>query len=322
MEYTDVFICEEKDKDPSNSIWNYLNKPVIKPNFFIVGAPKCGTTAMNDYLHQHPDIFMARKEVHYFGKDLKTKMKLSESDYLKNFQDAGNKKIIGEASVWYLFSETAAEEIKKFAPHAKILIMLRNPAEVIHSLHSQHLFDGNEDVFDFETALNLDDERKKGINLPHSVDFSELPPYKDAVLFSGQVKRYFNVFAKENVHVILYDDFIANTKKTVSDTLKFLGVNEQEKIDYVIINPNKRIKWFYLHRMIKNPSVRLKRMMRLVLPVRKLRHFIMFYLFKWNIKTERREEMGVNLQTRLRKFLAGDINLLSKIINRDLSNWL
>ena len=68
---------------------------------------------MNDYLNQHPAIFMAVKELHYFGSDLKTKVKISEPEYLQYFQNAGNKKIIGEASVWYLFSETAAEEIRR-----------------------------------------------------------------------------------------------------------------------------------------------------------------------------------------------------------------
>src|SRR5665647_751711 len=111
-----------------------------RPDFFIVGAPKCGTTAMNNYLAQHPDVFMAQKEIHYFGSDLKMRVKVSESEYLNYFQNAEEKKLIGEASVWYLFSEKAAAEIKAFSPQAKIIIMLRDPIDVLHSLHSQHLF--------------------------------------------------------------------------------------------------------------------------------------------------------------------------------------
>ena len=141
------------------------------PNFFIVGAPKCGTTAMNDYLDQHPDVFMAHKELHYFGNDLQVKNRISEQEYLQHFKDAVNEKIIGEASVWYLFSATAAKEIKSFSPDAKVLIMLRNPVDVIYSLHSQHLYDGNEDVLDFESALALDDERKAGRGIQdHFID--------------------------------------------------------------------------------------------------------------------------------------------------------
>jgi hypothetical protein len=295
---------------------------VTKPNLFIVGAPKCGTTAMNDYLNQHPDIFMAKKEMHYFGKDLKTKQKLSEPEYLKNFRSTNNEKIIGEASVWYLFSETAAKEIKEFAPDAKILIMLRHPVDVLHSLHSQHLYDGNEDVLDFEAALSLDEERKKGANLPDSVDYFALPPYKDSVLFSNQVKRYLDVFEKENVRIILYEDFTGNTKKIVSETLEFLGINNKFQIDYNVVNPNKRIKWFYLHRLIKKPPATLKKLIRVILPFRKIRHSIMFQLFKRNVQEKQRDEMNKDLNSRLKDFFKDDIHLLSKIINRDLSAWL
>ena len=232
------------------------------------------------------------------------------------------KKIVGEASVWYLFSERAAEEIRKFAPNAKILIMLRNPVDVIHSLHSQHLYDGNEDVPDFQTALSLDEERKKGVNLPDSVDYFALPPYKDSVLFSNQVKRYLDVFKKENVRIILYEDFIGNTKKIVSETLEFLGINNEFPIDYNVVNPNKRIKWFYLHRLIKKPPVKLKRIIRIILPVRKIRHAIMFWLFTWNVQEQGREKMSKDLNSKLKDFFKDDIHSLGKIIDRDLSAWL
>ena len=295
---------------------------MIKPNFFIVGAPKCGTTAMNDYLARHPDIFMATKEIHFFGSDLKTRVKISKSEYLKYFQEAGNKKVVGEASVWYLFSKTAATEIKNFSPDAKVLIMLRNPVQVLHSLHSQHLYDGNENVTDFETALNLDEERKKGNSLSDSIDFFVLPPYRDSVLFAGQVKRYLDVFGRENVHIILYEDFIADTGKVVIETLNFLGIHRKTQIEYNIINPNKRVLFFPLHRLIRKPSPGLRKMVRVILPFKKIRHRIMSYLFKWNIRMKRRDKMNDQLYTRLRESLTDDINALSKIINRDLSAWV
>ncbi len=295
---------------------------MTKPNFFIVGAPKCGTTAMNDYLNQHPDIFMAKKELHYFGSDLQTKVKLSEEEYLKYFTEAGQKKIIGEASVWYLFSKTAAEEIKKFSPEAKILIMLRDPVEVLYSLHSQHLYDGNEDIRDFETALAFDEDRKKGIHLPDSVDYFQVPPYVDSVLFSKQVKRYLDVFGREKVHVTLYDDLKANPEKAFFEILEFLELGRKALVNYNIVNPGKQFKWFYLHRVIKNPSLKLKTVARAVVPSRKLRHSIMSFFFRWNIREERRGDINEKLRVRLKNLLEEDIRLLSRLINRDLSAWL
>ncbi|MES1216011.1 MAG: sulfotransferase, partial [Bacteroidota bacterium] len=290
-----------------------------KPNFFIVGAPKCGTTAMNDYLDQHPDIFMAPKEIHFFGQDLKTRVKISEAEYLQNFQAAGDSKIIGEASVWYLYSTTSAEEIKQFSPEAKILIMLRNPVEVIQSLHSQNLFDGNEDVLDFEKAISLDEKRKRREHLSDSLDFFEMPTYRDTALFSKQVERYLKVFGKSNVHIILYDDFKADPQKMFKETLQFLGVSDFANIQFNVVNPNKQIQNFYLHRLVKKPPQNLKKIARIIIPSRKLRHSVMTNFFKWNIKKEKRKKANTEVVEELKEYFAVDINLLSKIIERDLS---
>src|SRR5512141_2214266 len=96
-----------------------------QPDFFIVGAPKCGTTAMNGYLRQHPQIFMPeRKDISYFGSDLKFgRSRITKEEYLSLFRNANGAFRIGESSVWYLYSKTAAEEIKSFAPSASIIVM-------------------------------------------------------------------------------------------------------------------------------------------------------------------------------------------------------
>jgi hypothetical protein len=292
------------------------------PNFFIVGAPKCGTTAMNDYLNQHPDVYMAHKELHYFGNDLQTKNRISEQKYLQHFQNAVNEKIIGEASVWYLFSVTAAKEIKDFSPDGKVLIMLRNPVDVLYSLHSQHLYDGNEDVIDFESALALDYERKAGRNLAKSVDFFKVPFYKDSVLFSNQVQRYLDAFGRQNVHIVLYEDFAKDTEKTVQEVFQFLGIDAGTPIKYNLVNPNKKIKSFYLHQLMKHPPKALKKIVRIVMPARSLRHVIMSFLFKRNITEKKREQMNPQLRSSLKHFFENDVRLLGDLINKDLSAWL
>jgi hypothetical protein len=294
----------------------------MKPNFFIVGAPKCGTTAINNYLVQHPDVFMATKELHYFGKDLKIKEKIREEDYLSYFSKASKEKIIGEASVWYLFSNCAAEEIKKFSPGAKILIMLRNPIDVMHSLHSQNLYDGNEDVSDFETAIHLDKERRQGNKLPESVDFNQLPPYTDSVLFSEQVRRYLNVFGKNQVHIIVYEDFVADTKQIMKGLLEFLKVDIGKNIKFEVVNSNKEIKMFVLHRILKKPPPLFKKITKIIVPTKNLRHLMMTELFKWNIRNRKRETMSMKLAQKLKQHLSKDVEKLGKLIDRDLSAWM
>ena len=108
-----------------------------KPNFFIVGAPKCGTTAFNADLKRHPDVFIPeRKEIHFFGHDLKLDgERPSLEAYLALFAPSASRCAIGESSVFYLFSRTAADEIYSFNPDAQIIIMLRDPIDMVHSLY-------------------------------------------------------------------------------------------------------------------------------------------------------------------------------------------
>ena len=122
------------------------------PNFFIVGAPRAGTTALYHYLSQHPDVFLPRvKEPHYFGSDLEFAVpRMTFDEYRNLYQGVTNEKVVGDGSVMYLMSQTAAKEIKKICPEAKIIIMLRHPVDLLVSLHQKMLLTGNETIDDFE----------------------------------------------------------------------------------------------------------------------------------------------------------------------------
>lgn len=292
-----------------------------RPNFFIVGAPKCGTTAVNDYLNRHPEIFMAKKELHYFGADLPQTRKPSLEQYLQYFEGAAQEKIIGDASVWYLYSKTAAFEIKSFAPEAKILIMLRDPVQVIHSLHSEHLYNGDEDVQDFETAISLDDERREGRSLPDSVGFSKIPPYRDSVEYAEMVRRYLNVFGEPHVKVILYDDFVADIPSTMRSILQFLEVDEKFETEYDLINPNKKIGNFQLHRILMKPSDLLKSTVRILIPFKSWRHALMEKLFSKNLRHQKRHSLADKVEAELKHELHAGITELEKVIRRDLHAW-
>src|SRR2546429_216975 len=111
------------------------------PTFFIVGAPRCGTSSLASYLDAHPRIFMSKpKEPHHFGRDLEIRVRpyASRESYLRLFEgvDADH---AGDASVLYLYSSTAPDEILALNPDARIIIMLRDPLEMIPSLHTRNL---------------------------------------------------------------------------------------------------------------------------------------------------------------------------------------
>ncbi len=127
---------------------------MAKPNLFIVGAPKCGTTAWYDYLRGHPDIFFPDvKEPSHFLTDFSAWPQVSDrAEYLRLFDESGDGRIIGEASPHYLYSDEAALNIREFNPDAKIIILVRDRADYLQSLYNEHLFNGVETIKDFRVA--------------------------------------------------------------------------------------------------------------------------------------------------------------------------
>ena len=176
------------------------------PDFFIVGAPKCGTSSFHEYLEAHPDIHLAKGEPHYFGTDVDFHhpYRLSREQYLQLFSDAGGARVLGDKSVYYLFSKRAAREIRDFNPGAKILIFLRNPVDMLYSLHAQYYMRaGFENIRNFEAALDAEQDRREGRKMPNKVRFPEALYYSEIVRYSEQVSRYFDVFPKEQIHIVI-----------------------------------------------------------------------------------------------------------------------
>ena len=210
-----------------------------RPNFFIVGKPKSGTSALHAMLGQHPDIYMsAFKEPHHFARDhIESSLRrgrgyrgLPYSDrdaYLSLFRGARHEKVVGESSTNYLYSRVAAREIAKFDPHAKILMFLREPVDFLHSFHSQLLRSGQENVGDFRTALELEETRKAGDQLPGTVSNPGALYYTDQARYCEQVKRFLDAFGREQVKIVIYEDFREDNLGTCKDVFRFLGVDPE-----------------------------------------------------------------------------------------------
>ena len=229
-----------------------------RPNLFIVGAPKCGTTALYHYLRQHPDIYLAPKEIHYFGSDLTfrvNKRSLTVDQYLECFRGASNERILGDASVWYLYSKQAAKEIKHFSPDARIIIMLRNPSDMLYSNYSQNRWNGDEDIKSFQMALDAESDRKQGKRLPISTAPGPIETlyYTDTARFTEQVQRYLLEFGEDHVHIILYDEFAKDTEAVYRSVLKFLGVDKSFRVKISVVNSNKVIASELLWKLMKTP---------------------------------------------------------------------
>jgi len=293
----------------------------IKPDFFVVGAPKCGTTAICAYLGQHPEVFIPRiKEINFFGSDL-TGLRSARnlSEYLAFFEP-GDGKCCGEGSTWYLFSKTAASEIHRHNPSAKIIIMLRDPVEAMYSLHNQLLYNGNEDIRDFGQALAAEEDRKNGLRIPPGCRRPEALLYSQAFRFTEQVERYFSLFNREKVHVIIYDDFRADPVSSYHKTVEFLGLLSAGDPDAKVVNPSKYARNRALRSLYQDPSPATQAIARILLPQglrQKLRQGIM----RLNTREAPRPSMDPALRTSLKENLAEEVRALSKLLGRDLSIW-
>jgi sulfotransferase family protein len=293
-----------------------------RPDFFIVGAPRCGTTAMYEYLRRHPQVFMPEhKEPMYFGADLtQLHSRLTEPDYVGLFKHARGGQRVGEASTWYLYSQAAAREIHEFAPDGQIIIMLRNPVDVMYSLHRELVFYRGEVLEDFEEALAAEGDRKQGRRLGPSRR-PEALYYRDTVRFADQVERYLTEFGPSRVKFVIFDDFVRNPGDSYADVLRFLNVDDTFRPEFERVNESKRPISPGLQALVVRPPRPLARLIP-VLRRSRLAHQVRAALLSANSRSVERPPMSIGLRRRLTEDVAQEVMRLGELIGRDLSRWL
>jgi hypothetical protein len=277
---------------------------------------------MAEYLGRHPSLFMAPKELHFFGTDLSilSRRSLNLTGYLGIFADATAGQRIGEASVWYLYSRRAATEIKAFRPDARIIIMLRNPTDMIYSQHSQFLYNGNEDIKEFQSAIAAESERKRGQRIPKTVVFREGLYYRDTACFTQQVERYLNVFGRDRVHIAIYDDLKRDAHESYRATLRFLGVDEGFCPGFNVVNSNRYMRSLMVRDLLRRPPGELRNAARSLLP-ETARRWLRRSLNHANVVQRARRPMELSLRRQLQREFAPEVERLGKLLQRDLSHW-
>ena len=237
----------------------------MKPNLFIVGQPKSGTTALHQFLGQHPEIYMSSiKEPHFFCADFHLESDRaygrqrffdfrSESAYLQLFARAKDVKIAGESSTNYLYSQVAAEKIHNFNPDAKIIIVLREPARFLYSLHSHYVKFTEENEPDFLTALALESDRQQEKATSPRVTSPSYLYYSQRVNYYQQVKRYCDRFDSDRVKVVIFEEFKSDNERIFREILEFLEVDSSFTPEYAAVNVNKEVKFKAINNLVNSP---------------------------------------------------------------------
>lgn len=298
------------------------------PNLFLVGAPKCGTSALAEYLSGHPNVlFSAPKEPHYFAFDFPRHRAVPDREsYLNLFGRAGPEHTVrGEGSVWYLHSREAVPRIRAFNPAAKLVVMLRNPADLVYSLHSTHLRATDEDVADFGQAWALQADRAEGRHIPRNCRTPALLQYREVACLGEQVGRLLENCPREQVHFILFDDFRKRTAEIYRDTLAFIGLPDDGRTDFPVVNANQVRHSRWLAEQLINPPGWLRgawhKSKRYLGNAEQYGHRFLRWAYLANAKEKQRPPMPPDLREHIMQSLASDIRKLGELIGRDLSHW-
>jgi hypothetical protein len=296
------------------------------PEFFIVGHPKSGTTALYEMLRSHAGIFMpalkeplflAREEMHAGLRSKRHPDTLEQ--YLALFAAAGSDQRKGEASPSYLRSTLAAARIAELQPEARIIAILREPASFLRSVHLELLQDYVETEKDFRRAIER--EQQIGEQKP-LLWYSD-----DRVRYTEQLRRYHDLFGHERVLVLIYDDFRADNAGTLQRVLRFLDVDEEASIAHseanqtVLVRSPRTYELVHSVYMGRTPATRaVKAAIKTVMP-RGIR--------RRGLRTVRDRAIygqppppDEQLMLELRRRFKGEVEALSEYLGRDMvAEW-
>ena len=300
------------------------------PNLFIIGAPKSGTTSLYEWLRGHPDVFMSSvKEPGYYARDLAAdrsgsflRYGVDRERYLALFGKAGDVPRVGEASTRYLYSKDAAALIARDQSDARIIAILRNPVDMIVSLHAHKVAGGTEDLADLEAALAAEDDRHAGRRLPpHSNPY--LATYRDRVRYGEQLARWMAVFGPEHVKVLIFEEMIRHPATHYRSVLEAIGADPgYQPASFAAFNPAHEGAGGFVRSMARTRPVQFAAWR--VLPrvigdertravARRVGHDLL------RRPTTSRTVVSDALRRRLQAELAPDIAHLSELLGRDMS---
>jgi len=306
--------------------------PVRFPDFFLVGAPRCGTTALSRYLTRNPQICFSRpKEPHYFattghipGADE------IKRDYLERYfgHCTQAQRVLGEGSVSYLYAPVSIERILHFNPQARFIVLLRNPLNMLPSYHQRMQFLLQEDEPDFAVAWGLEAARKRGEHIPKRCLEPRLLHYSEVAKYGVQIERLFELAGRAQTHVIIFDDFVSDALGVYQGVLAFLGVDYDGQTKFERRFESQMYRYQWLQKVLYKPAVSegkfvegLQRRARKYNADGSKKDSWLKRLSRLNKIRKPPDPLTAEMEEILREALRSDIRHLSRLLDRDLGHW-
>lgn len=297
---------------------------------FIVGAPRCGTTFLAKLLARHPNVcFSKPKESHFFVRDWKkVDPELWHDEVLRRYfgQLAPEHDLMIEGSPLQLRDPEAVQRLLRFDPETRFIVALRSPIDMIHSFHARLVYLLDEDERDFERAWARQAERARGKRIPRRCRDAASLQYRAMASLGTQLSRLYEQVDRDQVHVVLFDDVLADSARVYLELLEFLHLPDDGRRRFARRNENREFRHALLQTWLMNPprwviawlEARQRKGKPRPLWVRELRRRIK----RWNTVGETRTPLRPDLSTLLAGELAGEVALLERLLGRDLRHWL
>lgn len=293
------------------------------PNFFIIGAPKCGTTSLAAWLGEHPQIYMSPiKEPFYFSEDINNRLIENWEAYVNLFELVNSNHIaVGEASTTYLFSKIAVPKIENAIPDSRYIVIIRNPIEMAYSLYEQQLRSGNETIKDFKKAWSLSPERRDGNEVPLGCKDPRLLDYMLWCKLGEKIQNLQKMVSPERILVLVLDDMKKNPRGEYLKVLEFLKISDDNRTYFPVHNKARTWRFEFLGKVIRAIKFFVFRAKYVegVFPRRSLG--VVRFLEKIATDNRSRPGLSVDFRADLTDFFEEDIQLLEKILGRDFSVW-
>ena len=283
----------------------------MEPNFFIVGAPKSGTTNMSYYLMQHPQVFMPENLAPYYfarldvPQNYKREIISDEKKYLNLFKNAKNCKVVGESSPVYLYCPHSALEIKNRFPNSKLIISLRNPIEIAYSEYFSLKFMGFDQNRSFDELLDSSEEQLTRNEF-------HIDSLLEAGFYSKHIKRFQKIFSKNQIKIIIFEEYVKNTVPTINSILSFLGIKESITFDVTPKGAYKVPRNFASQKLMNNSTFR--KAAKFVIPTVTRQKIGERFL----VKESSRPPLKQNQRKRLTQIYQDDVENLSELLGRNL----
>lgn len=304
-----------------------------RPNFFIVGAPRSGTTALSRYISQHPQICLSRpKETHFLFRPVAN---CTYSSYLAHYWQQffphchANHCAVGEGSVSYIYFDQILHRILTLQPDARFIVMVRNPIELLRSYHWRLLYLLEEDRADFREAWSLQQQRLHGQCLPLLCRDSRLLQYAEIGKLGQRIERLFEIAGRDRCLVLVFDDFVRDPRASYQQVCRFLGVADDGRARFPRRHESQSYRSRWLQRWLFHPPPSVLRWASN--PARHGRFWpwqklVLSHLHRrvsqLNATRQNPPPFDAEMAAQLRATFVEDVECLSQLLGRDLTPWV